>query len=82
MKQQERAAVFIVIYTKPDCSFCDRAKKLLQNFGYEEYEEIVVGKDVSSEVYKTMFPNHTTTPGIIINNKFIGGYTELREYLI
>lgn len=72
----------IVIYTKPNCSFCTKAKDLLKQVGYNEFEEVVVGVDVKSSAYKLMFPGHTTTPAIIINDKFIGGYTELRNYLI
>lgn len=70
----------VIIYTKDDCQYCYKAKKLLQESGLE-YDEIKVGEDVPSEVYRTMFEGHTTVPAIIINEAFIGGYTELREYL-
>tara|TARA_B100001063_G_scaffold99046_1_gene92588 strand:+ start:768 stop:920 length:153 start_codon:yes stop_codon:yes gene_type:complete len=36
----------IIIYSKPSCVFCDKAKALLTRLGYE-YTEKVVSKDIS-----------------------------------
>ena len=36
----------IIVYSKPSCVYCDKAKSLLTRLGYE-YEEKVVTKDLS-----------------------------------
>lgn len=68
------------IYSKPDCPYCVKAKELLDSHGIF-YEELTVGVDISADEYKNMIPGHTTVPGIYANNCFIGGYTQLVDYL-
>lgn len=63
-----------IIYTKPDCPFCVKAKLLLKD---HTIKEIVVGEDISSEDYKDLMPGFTTVPGIWKGSVFIGGYEDL-----
>ena len=70
----------IVIYSKDNCSFCDRARELLKSQG-KEYIEYKLDKDFTRETIKTVFPTAKTFPVIVINNDYIGGYTELAEKL-
>ena len=56
----------VVIYTKPDCTYCGRAKKLLAIQGIP-YQEIVIGTDVTREEFLELIPNAKTVPQIIIN---------------
>lgn len=67
-----------IIYTRPDCSYCDRAKKLILDKGHK-YTEVVLGKDVSKEEFQEMFPGQTTVPVLVLNGNKIGGFTELNE---
>lgn len=69
----------MLIYTKPDCPYCVKAKELLDSHGIS-YEEKIVGVDISSEYYRDMIPGYTTVPGIYINDCFLGGYTQLVSY--
>ena len=70
----------IVIYSKDNCSFCDRARELLKSQG-KEYIEYKLDKDFTRETIKAVFPTAKTFPVIVINNDYIGGYTELAEKL-
>lgn len=69
--------------TQPDeegyCSYCDKAKKLLSQFGYE-YEYVNVLED---ELALTMLKENgfRTVPQIYKGEKHIGGYTELFQYI-
>ena len=70
----------IVIYSKDNCSFCDRARELLKS-QVKEYIEYKLDKDFTRETIKAVFPTAKTFPVIVINNDYIGGYTELAEKL-
>lgn len=70
----------IQVYTKPDCSYCDAAKRLLNERGVP-FNEIRIGVDVIREEVVDMFPNHKTVPIIVEDGGVIGGYQQLNEYL-
>ena len=69
----------IQIYSKPNCIWCDRAKKLLSSKNFN-YTERCIGTDLTKEQFKALFPDKYTVPQIIIDGNLIGGYTELEEY--
>ena len=71
----------ITIYSKPNCIFCDKAKSMVKNLGFE-YEEKMFGKDFTTpdELYEAVGKQVRTMPQIIIDDKHIGGYNELVEY--
>ena len=44
----------ITVYSKPSCTYCEKAKYLLKNLGLE-YEEKIVTKDLSiDDLYKAL----------------------------
>ena len=70
----------IVVYSKPACQFCVKAKDLLTRLGYE-YTEKIVTKDISlEEFFKELGKTVRTIPQIVIDENHIGGYNELTEY--
>ena len=70
----------IVVYSKPACQFCDKAKALLTRLGHN-YTEKVVTKDISlEELFKELGKTVRTIPQIVIDENHIGGYNELTEY--
>ena len=72
----------IIVYSKPSCVYCDKAKSLLTRLGYE-YEEKVVTKDLSlQELFEALGKPVRTIPQIVIDEKHIGGYNELKEYFV
>ena len=70
----------IIVYSKPACQFCVKAKDLLTRLGYE-YTEKVVTKDISlEEFFKELGKTVRTIPQIVIDGKHIGSFNELTEY--
>ena len=70
----------IVIYTKPDCSYCVDAKSVLKNNNIP-FEEKTLDIDFTREYLLEEYPSAKTFPVIVINEKYIGGYTELVNYM-
>ncbi len=68
----------IKMYTKGYCSYCYAAKNLLAKRGLD-FEEIPVMGDPAAEQQMRKLTGKTTVPQILINDKPIGGYTELVE---
>ena len=72
----------IIVYSKPACVYCDKAKALLTRLGYE-YTEKVVTKDISlPELFEELGKQVRTIPQITIDGKHICGYNELTEYFM
>lgn len=68
----------IVIYSKDQCVFCDKAKTLLK-IKAKEFVEYKLGKDFDRDTLLEMFPDARTFPVITIDKEFIGGYNELEK---
>jgi glutaredoxin 3 len=71
----------ITVYWRPDCKFCDLAKNLLNSKGLS-YETVQLGVDMSKEYFKMINPGIEKVPAIFIDEKYIGGYAELKGMLI
>ena len=72
----------IVIYSKNNCQFCNKAKHLIKTLGLE-YEEKSLEKDFDSDPSKMMEdigkPVRTMSQ-IKIDGQLIGGYNQLIEH--
>ena len=70
----------VKVYTKDHCPFCNMAKTLLKskNINYSEID--VSAKDFDFDGLKEK-TKHKTVPQIFIDEKFIGGFTELKQHL-
>lgn len=68
-----------VVYSKPSCPFCIKAKTLLQRYDvpYEEYN-ISENPNLSTFMKSKGFK---TVPQVWNGEIHIGGYDELKEYL-
>jgi len=65
----------VLLFTKPGCSFCTKAKKLLADKGWA-YEEVA-----SSPRNLRAVSGKATTPQVFIDGKYVGGSEELETYL-
>ena len=71
----------VLIYTRNNCIWCERAKNLLK-INNLDYEEIDLSDDVLRENFYKKFNNSIKTmPQIFIDNNRIGGFEALVDYL-
>ena len=69
-----------VVWSKPACPFCVKAKNLLKNKGIE-YEEKNIAEGHKIEDLLALVPNARTMPQIWLDDEHIGGYSDLQEKL-
>ncbi len=69
-----------IVWSKYNCPYCDQAKALLTQKGLQ-FEEKKIGDGYTKEDLLEAVPTARTVPQIFINDKLIGGFTELRKYL-
>lgn len=71
----------IEIYTTELCPFCIKAKKLLKmlNLDYTEHNVEDSFDKMCDEIGKRFNRSISTVPQIIINDKYVGGYTDLES---
>ena len=67
----------IIVYSKDNCVWCDRAKNLLDSVELS-FEEIDLSNDNDrKEFYKKVGEGVSTVPQIYIDNERIGGFPQL-----
>ncbi len=69
-----------IVWSKEKCPMCVQAKTLLKQHGIE-YEERIVGVDWTKDQLLESVPSARSVPQIFIDDKYIGGYVELRNFL-
>tara|TARA_B110000495_G_C23036208_1_gene618924 strand:- start:3341 stop:3646 length:306 start_codon:yes stop_codon:yes gene_type:complete len=76
-----RGEMDVIVYSRDNCVFCDKAKSLLQ-VKEIAYTEQIVGIDLSvAELFEKLGKEVRTIPQIVVDNILIGGYNELTEYI-
>lgn len=69
----------VKIYSTATCPICDKTKTLLTKWGLS-YDEVRVDQDQAGLKEMLEVTNHArTVPQIVLQNKWIGGFTELTE---
>ena len=69
-----------VIWSKYNCTYCDQAKRLLENSGID-FEERKIGDGYTREDLLEAVPNARTVPQIFLDGALVGGYDALRKVL-
>ncbi|MBE9590624.1 glutathione peroxidase [Moraxella sp. K127] len=69
----------VAIISKAGCQFCIKAKEALTARGVA-YEELVLGRDVTTTAVRAM-TGRETVPQVFIGGKHIGGSDDLEKYL-
>jgi len=69
-----------IVYSKYNCTFCDQAKALLTQRDII-FEERKIGDGWTKEELLEAVPTARTLPQIFLDDKLIGGFTELKKYL-
>ena len=70
----------IKLITREECSYCDQAKTLLKQHNLE-YSELQIGKDIEREMVLEQYPGYKVLQIVVVDNKPIGGYNELLDYI-
>ena len=70
----------ITIYGKDACGYCNMSKTLCESKGVE-YTYKQLGEDYTADEFSELFPQARTFPQIIMDDKPIGGFNELRDLL-
>jgi|688.fasta_scaffold461699_1 glutaredoxin 3 len=69
----------VVVWSKYHCPYCDQAKALLSQKGYN-FEERKIGDGYTKEELLESIPAARTVPQIVINGDVIGGFADLKRY--
>ena len=69
-----------IVWSNVGCSFCEMAKTLLKQKGIE-YEERNIAKDWKIQDLLEAVPSARTVPQIFLDDKYVGSYDDLVEYL-
>lgn len=68
-----------IVWSKNNCPFCDQAKNLLKMKGIE-IEERNINAGYDREDLLAAVPHARTVPQIFLDDKLIGGFTELKKH--
>ena len=69
-----------IVWSKPACGYCVKAKNLLKSKGIE-VEEKNTAEGYKIQDLLEMVPNARTMPQIWIDEDYVGGYYELEKFL-
>jgi alkyl hydroperoxide reductase subunit F len=70
----------IVIYSKQNCTFCNKAKHLVKSLGYEYTEKKMEEFDSPQAMLEDIGKQVRTMPQIKIDGQLVGGYNQLVEH--
>ena len=70
----------IIIYSKNNCVFCNKAKHLVKSLGLTYEEKKMEEFDSPQAMLEDIGKQVRTMPQIKIDGKLVGGYNQLIEY--
>lgn len=70
----------IVVYSKQNCTYCNKAKQLLKNLRLDYTEKKLEEFESVDEMLKDIGKKVRTMPQIKIDGKLVGGYNQLVEF--
>ena len=76
----EKNLFLVEIWGKRNCPYCNKTKQMSQksglNYIYHQLDE-----DFTKEEFLERFPDAKTFPQILVDDKYIGGFTDFRDLL-
>ena len=69
----------VTVYSTAHCSFCMRAKTMLEKWDIDYDEVLIDGDDAAMKQFVEVTSGARTVPQIVIDGQPIGGFTELTE---
>ena len=70
----------IEMYSKKNCSYCSSARKILSENNIE-FTEYKLAEDFTREQLLEKVPLAKTYPVILVDDNFIGGFSDLKQLL-
>jgi len=70
----------VILYSKENCIYCNKAKALLKSLGLSYEEKKLESYKNTEEFFKDIGKKVKSMPQIKIEGKLIGGYNQLVEY--
>ena len=78
---RRNAEMFAIVYGSKMCHFCTKVINELEKEGVTVEKKDVSEPNVLLEMKKAAGPDARTVPQVVIDGKYIGGYTEVDRYL-
>ena len=72
----------IVVYSKQNCTYCNKAKQLIKNLRLDYTEKKLEEFESVDEMLKDIGKKVRTMPQIKIDDKLVGGYNQLIEFFV
>ena len=70
------------IYSTSRCSWCDRVAKMLEEYDVNvEKIDVSGNKELIKEMQEAAGEKVTSVPQVVVDGKYIGGYTEVERFL-
>ena len=70
------------VYGSSHCVWCDRVAKMLEDSGADiDKVDVSQGKEIIKEMQEAAGEKDNTVPQVIIDGKYVGGYTEVERYI-
>ncbi len=70
----------IIVYSKNNCVYCDKAKALLKGLGLKFEEKKMESFDSVDDMIKDIGKRVRSMPKIKIDGELVGGYNQLIEH--
>lgn len=70
-----------IVWSKPQCPYCDKAKALLKMKGIK-FEERIIGNNWTKEQLLEAVPTARSVPQIFLDNLYVGGFEQLEQKLL
>ena len=75
----------VIVYSKPHCPSCVKAKAIFDNLNIK-YKTLTLGTDIQPSELMALFeekglPAPRTAPQVFIGDQLIGGYEQLVTYI-
>jgi len=70
-----------IVWSNAGCTYCEQAKKLLDSKGIEYEERNLATGTWSVQQLQEAVPGARTVPQIFVDDKYVGGYTQLVDLL-
>ncbi|CAG7596337.1 glutaredoxin 3 [Candidatus Vallotia tarda] len=67
----------VVMYSTQVCPYCQMAVRLLQSYGVEHIEKVLIDLDPKSRIEMIKRTGRCTVPQIFIGQTYVGGYADL-----